>query len=394
MNVPFVDLRAQYASLKPQMDTAIQSVLDRTAFILGREVTEFERAFAEYIGVKHCVGVCSGTDAIEMALRACGIGPGDEVITVPNTYIATCEAISQAGATIRWVEVDPRTYNMDPANLEVAITPRTKALLPVHLYGQPADMGPIMDIARQHGLKVIEDAAQAHGARIANQRISESVNRKSQIANPQSAIRNLQSVGTFGDAACFSFYPGKNLGAYGDGGAVCTDSDEIADRVRLLRNHGQREKYVHLVEGYCHRLDNLQAAVLGVKLPHLDEWNAARRAHAALYDRLLADVPGVVTPYVAPGMEPVYHLYVIQAPERDRVQAALKAAGIETGIHYPIPLHEQPAYARLGHRPEDFPVSHALGSCILSLPMYAELTDEQIHYVTETVRNAILGGPR
>jgi dTDP-4-amino-4,6-dideoxygalactose transaminase len=251
-----------------------------------------------------------------------------------------------------------------------------------------------MDIARQHGLKVIEDAAQAHGARIANQRISESVNRKSQIANPQSAIRNLQSVGTFGDAACFSFYPGKNLGAYGDGGAVCTDSDEIADRVRLLRNHGQREKYVHLVEGYCHRLDNLQAAVLGVKLPHLDEWNAARRAHAALYDRLLADVPGVVTPYVAPGMEPVYHLYVIQAPERDRVQAALKAAGIETGIHYPIPLHEQPAYARLGHRPEDFPVSHALGSCILSLPMYAELTDEQIHYVTETVRNAILGGPR
>ncbi len=378
MNVPFVDLKAQYTSLKPQMDATIQSVLDRTAFILGKEVTEFEQAFAQYVGVKHCVGVCSGTDAIEMALRACGIGPGDEVITVPNTYIATCEAISEAGATICWVEVDPRTYNMDPANLEAAITPSTKAILPVHLYGQPADMGPIMAIARKHGLKVIEDAAQAHGARIAN--------RKSQIAN-----RKSQNVGTFGDAACFSFYPGKNLGAYGDGGAVCTDNDEIADTVRLLRNHGQREKYVHLVEGYCHRLDNLQAAVLGVKLPHLDDWNTARWAHAALYDRLLADVPGVVTPYVAPDMESVYHLYVIQVPERDRVQAALKAAGIEAGIHYPIPLHEQPAYARLGHKPEDFPVSHALGPAILSLPMCAELTDEQIYYVAEILKAAVGG---
>lgn len=379
MNVPFVDLKAQYAFLKPQMDAAIQSVLDRTAFILGLEVTDFEQAFARYVGVKHCVGVCSGTDAIEMALRACGIGPGDEVITVPNTYIATCEAISQAGAMIRWVEADPRTYNIAPAGIEAAITPRTKAILPVHLYGQLADMVEIMDVARRHGLLVIEDAAQAHGARIAN--------RKSQIRNPQS-----QMVGTFGDAACFSFYPGKNLGAYGDAGAVCTDNDEIADMVRMLRNHGQREKYVHLIEGYTHRLDNLQAAVLGVKLPHLDGWNAARRAHAALYNKLLADVPGVVTPYVAPGMEPVYHLYVIQISERDRVQASLKAAGIETGVHYPIPLHEQPAYARLGHKPEDFPISHALGPRILSLPMYAELTDEQIHYVTDTLKQAVLGG--
>jgi dTDP-4-amino-4,6-dideoxygalactose transaminase len=370
------------------MDAAIQSVLDRSAFILGREVAEFEAAFAAYIGVKHCVGVCSGTDAIEMVLRACGIGPGDEVITVPNTYIATCEAISQTGATIRWVEADPRTYDLDPINLEAAITPRIKAILPVHLYGQPADMPAIMAIARKHGLKVIEDAAQAHGAKIADGRW--------QIADGghQPSAISYRPVGTFGDAACFSFYPGKNLGAYGDGGAVCTDDDEIADRVRLLRNHGQREKYVHLVEGYCHRLDNLQAAVLGVKLPYLDAWNAARRAHAALYDRLLADVPGVVTPYVAPGMEHVYHLYVIQVPERDRVQAALKAAGIETGIHYPIPLHEQPAYARLGHKPEDFPISHALGPCILSLPMYAELTAEQIYYVVETVRNAIIGGSR
>jgi dTDP-4-amino-4,6-dideoxygalactose transaminase len=199
-------------------------------------------------------------------------------------------------------------------------------------------------------------------------------------------------VGTFGDVACFSFYPGKNLGAYGDGGAVVTNNDEIADKVRLLRNHGQREKYVHLVEGYCHRLDNLQAAVLGVKLPHLDEWNAARRANAALYDKLLADVPSVVTPYVAPNVEHVYHLYVIQVPNRDRVQAALKAAGIETGIHYPIPLHEQPAYARLGHKPEDFPVTHALASKLLSLPMYPELTDEQIHCVVDTLKRTMIDG--
>jgi dTDP-4-amino-4,6-dideoxygalactose transaminase len=321
-----------------------------------------------------------------MALRACGIGPGDEVITVPNTYIATCEAISEAGATIRWVEVDDRTYNLDPANLEAAITPRTKAILPVHLYGQPADMGPIMAIAARHGLTVIEDAAQAHGAKIADSRW--------QMADSghQPLAASYRPVGAFGNAACFSFYPGKNLGAYGDAGAVCTDSDEIADKVQLLRNHGQREKYVHLVEGTCHRLDNLQAAVLGVKLPHLDGWNAARRAHAALYDELLADVPGVVTPYLAPGMEPVYHLYVIQVQERDRVQAALKAAGIETGIHYPIPLHEQPAYARLGHRPEDFPVSHALGPRILSLPMYAEMTDEQIHDVADTLKQAVTRG--
>lgn len=367
MHIPFVDLKAQYTALKAQMDAAIQSVLDRTAFVLGKEVTEFEKAFAAYIGVKHCVGVCSGTDALEMALRASGIGPGDEVITVPNTYIATCEAISQAGATIRWIEVDPRTYNMDPANIEQAITPRTKALLPVHLYGQPADMNSILAIARRHGLKVIEDCAQAHGATYQG-----------------------QLVGTFGEVACFSFYPGKNLGAYGDGGAVSTNDDGIADRVRLLRNHGQREKYVHLIEGYCHRLDNLQAAVLGIKLPHLDDWNAARRRNAALYDRLLADIPGVVTPYVAPGVEHVYHLYVIQVPRRDHVLAALKEAGIETGIHYPIPLHEQPAYARLGHKAEDFPISRDLGPRILSLPMCPELTDEQIQYVADTLRRAVL----
>jgi dTDP-4-amino-4,6-dideoxygalactose transaminase len=386
MNVPLVDLKAQYASLKPQIDAAIQGVLDRTAFILGKELTNFEQAFAAYVGVKHCVGVCSGTDALEMALRACGIGPGDEVITVPNTYIATCEAISHVGATVRFVDADPRTYNMCVERLAETVedlvrrrptadrrppsgSGRLKAIIPVHLYGQPADMDSILQIARRHGLKVIEDCAQSHGAKYRGRR-----------------------TGTFSDVACFSFYPGKNLGAYGDGGAVATNDDEIADRVRLLRNHGQHEKYVHMIEGYCHRLDNLQAAVLAVKLPHLDAWNTARRAHAALYNKLLTDVPGVVTPYVASDVEHVYHLYVIQVPERDRVQAVLKAAGIETGIHYPIPLHEQPAYARLAHKPEDFPVSHALGPRILSLPVYPELTDEQIYYVVDTLKRAVENG--
>jgi dTDP-4-amino-4,6-dideoxygalactose transaminase len=262
--------------------------------------------------------------------------------------------------------VDPLTYNLDPTRIEQAISPRTKAILPVHLYGQPADMEPILEVAKKHGLKVIEDCAQAHGARYKGQR-----------------------VGSFGDVACFSFYPGKNLGAYGDGGAVVTDDDEIADRVRLLRNHGSRQKYVHEIEGYCRRLDNLQAAVLLVKLPHLDEWNERRRSAAARYDRLLAGLPGIVIPSVLPGVEPVYHLYVVQVPERDRVQAALKAEGIDTGIHYPIPLHQQPAYGGLGYLPEDFPVSAYLGPRLLSLPMFPELTPEQIETVVEVLRRAL-----
>jgi dTDP-4-amino-4,6-dideoxygalactose transaminase/acetyltransferase-like isoleucine patch superfamily enzyme len=366
MVVPFVDLRTQYRSLKPQIDQALASILERGAFIMGKEHNEFECAFADYIGVKHCIGVSTGTDAIELALRACGIGPHDDVITVPNTFIATTEAITQTGAHINWVDVAPCTYNMDPQNIEATITSRTRAILPVHLYGQPADMDPIMDIARRNGLKVIEDCAQAHGARY-----------------------NGRKVGTFGDAACFSFYPGKNLGAYGDGGAVVTNDDSIAERVRLLRNHGQQEKYVHIIEGGCRRLDNMQAGVLMVKLPHLDRWNARRRQAAALYDELLRGVPGVVTPYVQPGMEPVYHLYVVQVTHRDDVRASLQNEGIETGIHYPIPLHQQPAYAHLGHRPHDFPVSMALGRKILSLPMFPEITDEQIRTVVDALRCAI-----
>lgn len=366
--IPFVDLKAQYASLKSPMDAAIQRVLDSTAFILGKEVGAFEQAFAEYIGMTHCVGVCSGTDALEVALRAYGIGPGDEVITVPNTYIATCEAISAVGAAIRWVEVDPRTYNMDPVRLQAAITLRTRAVIPVHLYGQPADMDPILEIAKRHKLTVIEDVAQAHGA-----------------------MYRGRKAGTFGDTACFSFYPGKNLGAYGDAGAVVTNDPAIADHVRLLVNHGMRmeAKYVHVMEGYCHRLDNLQAAVLGVKLPHLDAWNAARRRAAALYDTLLQPLQQVVRPHMMDDVEHVYHLYVVQVPNRDRVQTALAARGIGIGVHYPIPLHQQPAYARLGHRPEDFPISQAMGPRLLSLPMYPEITEAQIAYVVKNLALAL-----
>lgn len=404
VSIPFVDLKAQYIYLKPKMDAAIQSVLERSAFILGPEVEAFERAFAEYIGVKHAIGVGSGTDALRLALEALGIGPGDEVITVANTYIATCEAITQVGATVHLVDADPRTYNMDVGKLAETVETlikrpqtadcrpplgsqrsvtnyRLRAIIPVHLYGQPADMGPIMEIAHKYGLKVIEDCAQAHGAK---------------ITNPQSEIRNSKSwkVGSFGDVACFSFYPGKNLGAYGDAGAVLTNDDNIAERVRMLRNHGQKVKYEHLIIGYCHRLDNLQAAVLNVKLPHLDEWNVARRSRAALYDQLLQDVPGIVTPYVLPHVEPVYHLYVIRVTDgrRDALQRYLKHAGIATGLHYPIPVHLQQAYASLGHKPGDFLVSEQLASQGLSLPMYPELSDEQVHYVAAKIREFMTHG--
>lgn len=365
MNIPFVDLKAQYRSLKPEMDVAMQSVLDRTAYIMGAEMEAFEKAFAEYIGVKHALGVSSGTDALHLALRALGVGPGDEVITCPDTYIATCEAMTHAGATVRFVDADPRTYNLDPNLLEAAITPKTKAVLPVHLYGQPADMQPILEIASRHHLYVIEDCAQSHGAVYKNRK-----------------------AGTFGVVSCFSFYPGKNLGAYGDGGAVLTNDDALAERVGVLRNHGQKVKYEHLVVGYCSRLDNLQGAVLKVKLPCLDEWNSARRSHAKLYGELLADVPHIVTPFNPPDVQPVYHLYVLRVTDgrRDALQTYLNAAGISTGLHYPIPVHLQEAYADLGFKPGDFPVSEQLATQGLSLPMYAELTDEQVGYVTGKIK--------
>jgi len=377
VNIPFVDLKTQYTFLKLQMDPAIQGVLERSAFILGPEVEAFERAFADYIGTKHAIGVGSGTDALRLALEALEIGPGDEAITVANTYIATCEAITHVGATVRLVDADPQTYNMDVEKQEAEVERRNvergglKAIIPVHLYGQPADMDPILEVARRYHLYVIEDCAQSHGARYKGRK-----------------------TGTFGDVACFSFYPGKNLGAYGDAGAVLTNSDEIAERVRVLRNHGQRVKYEHLVVGYCSRLDNLQAAVLNVKLRYLDGWNTTRRSRAALYDQLLRDVPGIVIPHVLPELEPVYHLYVIKVTDggRDALQRYLNEAGIATGLHYPFPIHLQQAYAKLGHKRGDFPVSEQLAAQGLSLPMFPELTDEQLQYVADKIREFMRHG--
>ncbi|MDI3340758.1 MAG: DegT/DnrJ/EryC1/StrS family aminotransferase [Sphaerobacter sp.] len=359
--VPFVDLAAQYASLAAEVNAATERVLRGTEYILGSDVAAFEQEFAAYCEVDHAVGVDSGTSALELALRAFGIGPGDEVITVANTFVATAFAISYTGATPVLVDADPITHNIDPSQLAQAITPRTRAIMPVHLYGQPADMDPILEIARRHDLIVIEDACQAHGARYKGQR-----------------------VGTFGHAAAFSFYPAKNLGAYGDGGMVVTNNAEVAETVRRLSNYGQREKYHHDHLGYNRRLDTLQAALLRVKLQHLDEWNAARRRHAARYAEVLPE--GVVIPAVPEDIEPVWHLYVIRVPERDALRAFLAQRGIATGIHYPVPIHLQPACQDLGYQRGHFPVTEEAAGQILSLPMYAELTNEAIDYVATSIR--------
>lgn len=361
MNIPFVDLQSQYQSIKEDVDAAVLGVMERGDFILGQAVTEFEQEFARYCDAEHCVGVDSGYSALELILHGYGIGPGDEVITAANTFVATVLAISNTGATPVLVEMDPETYNIDPTKIEAAITPRTRAIMPVHLYGQPADMDPIMAIAEEHDLLVVEDAAQAHGARY-----------KGRV------------TGSLGHAAGFSFYPGKNLGAYGDGGAVVTNDAELADRVRVLRNLGMRVKYHHEVKGFNRRLDTMQAAVLRVKLPHLDGWNAARRAAAAKYTERLADLP-LVTPSSLPDVEPVYHLYVIRIQDREALMARLGEAGIASGLHYPIPIHLLPAYAELGYKLGDFPITEAYADEIVSLPIFAELTDEQIDLLTTIV---------
>jgi len=361
MKIPFVDLQSQYQSIKPEADAAVLAVMERGDFILGQAVREFEEEFARYCEAEHCVGVDSGYSALELILRGYGIGLGDEVITAANTFVATALAISNTGATPVLVDMDPETYNIDPTRIEAAITPRTRAIMPVHLYGQPAEMDSIMAIAAEHDLKVIEDAAQAHGARYKGRR-----------------------TGSLGHAAGFSFYPGKNLGAYGDGGAVVTDDAELADRVRMLRNLGMRVKYHHEIKGFNHRLDTMQAAVLRVKLPYLDEWNEGRRRVAARYAEALAGLP-VVTPYAPPHVEPVHHLYVIRIQERDALMERLSEAEIASGLHYPIPIHLLPAYAELGYRPGDFPITEAYADEILSLPIYAELTDEQIDLLTTIV---------
>ena len=363
--VPLVDLKAQYDAIQPEIDAAIQRVVSRTNFILGEEVASFEKEFAAFCGVDFCAGVASGTAALYLALLAYGVRPGDEVITTPHTFIATAEAISHTGARPVFVDIEPGRYNLDPTLVEVAITPRTKAILPVHLYGQPADMESILEIAQQHGLRVIEDAAQAHGAEYRGRR-----------------------VGSWGDIACFSFYPGKNLGAYGDAGAIVTNDVKIADKVRLLRNHGRRDKYEHLVEGYGERLDALQAAILRAKLPHLDEWNEQRRGHANRYRQLLATLP-ILLPSEPSHTIPVYHLFVVRTSRRDEIQRHLRSQGIETGIHYPIPLHLQPAYRHLAYREGDFPLTEQAAREVLSLPMYPELSDEQITEIAEALREVL-----
>ncbi|MCA1565428.1 MAG: DegT/DnrJ/EryC1/StrS family aminotransferase [Acidobacteria bacterium] len=370
--IPFVDLQAQYRAIKREVDEAIARVVESAAFILGREVEAFEAAFAEYLGAKFCVGVNSGTAAIQLAVTACGAGAGDEVIVPANTFFATAEAVSTAGATPVFVDADPVSHTIDVNKIEAAITERTRAIIPVHLYGQAADLDPVFEIAARHNLSVIEDAAQAHGSLYKGRR-----------------------VGALGRANCFSFYPGKNLGAYGEGGAVVTDDAEVARRVRLLRDHGSERKYQHDIIGYNFRLEGIQGAVLNVKLKHLDGWNELRRAHAARYRELLSGLSGdggdgearaLTLPRELPYARHIYHLYVVQTDERDALQKHLTAAGVQTGIHYPVPIHLQPAYASLGHRAGDFPVAEREAARVLSLPMFPELTGEQIERVAEAVR--------
>jgi dTDP-4-amino-4,6-dideoxygalactose transaminase len=363
--VPFVDLQAQYREIKAEVDAAIARVLESAAFVLGREVEAFEAAFAEYTGARHCVGVSNGTAAVQLALMACGIGAGDEVIVPANTFFATAEAVSTAGATPVFVDADPVSYTIDPTKIEAAITERTRAIIPVHLYGQAADLEPISELAARHNLFVIEDAAQAHGSLYRGRR-----------------------VGALGRAGCFSFYPGKNLGAYGEGGAVTTNDADVARRVRLLRDHGSERKYHHEIIGYNFRLEGIQGAVLGVKLRHLDRWNELRRAHAARYDELLRGMP-LQLPREMEYARHVYHLYVVQAEARDSLQQTLSAAGVQTGIHYPIPVHLQRAYAALPYKRGDFPEAEEQAARILSLPMYPELRDEQLMRVAEAIQQAV-----
>ncbi len=362
MKVPFLDLKAQYQAIGEELREAVREVMEQTAFAGGPFVEKFEKEFAAFCGCAFALGVSSGTSALWLALRALEVGPGDEVITVPNSFIATAEAISFCGATPLFVDVDERTYTMDPALLEQAITPKTKAVIPVHLFGQMADMDPIMEIARGHGLYVIEDACQAHGAEYKGHK-----------------------AGSIGDAGCFSFYPGKNLGAYGEAGAVVTNNAEVADRIRMLRDHGQEKKYYHRLLGWNDRMDGIQAAILSVKLRYLPEWNRARREHAAHYGRMLFGSQAVITPFEAPYGQHVYHVYAIRSEQRDALMDYLGKRDIHCGIHYPVPIHLQEAYRFLGLPQGSFPVAERCAREFLSLPMYPELTNEQIEYVARAV---------
>ena len=360
--VPFVDLRAQYHSIKTEIDAAVLDLLESSHFVLGSKVAAFEDAFATYCQAQYAIGVNTGTSALHLALLAAGIGPGDEVITTPFTFVATAAAIGYAGARPVFVDIDPASFNIDPTKIEAALTPRTKAIIPVHLYGQPADMGAIMEIARRHGLVVIEDACQAHGAEFEGRR-----------------------VGSIGDMGCFSFYPGKNLGAYGEGGAVTTNNPEFARTIRMLRDWGAEQKYHHDLKGYNYRLEGMQGAILGTKLPYLEQWTEARRTHAARYDALLSEsIYG--TPVPASNRRNVYHVYAIRTAEREAVQSFLQERGVNTGIHYPIPVHLQACWAELGYRAGDFPHAERAANEVLSLPLYPELQPAQQDRVVEALQ--------
>lgn len=360
--VPYLDLKAQYREIKPELDVAIAQVLEGANFVLGPEVATFEERFATYCGTQHCVSVNSGTSALHLALLAAGIGAGDEVITVSMTFVATVAAILYTGATPVFVDVDPCTWTMDPALIERRITPNTRAILPVHLHGRMADMDAIMAIARTHSLTVIEDAAQAHGAEYKGRR-----------------------AGSIGDFGCFSFYPGKNLGAYGEGGAVVTNDRESTSALALLRNWGQASKYDHVLAGYNYRMDAVQCAILNVKMNHIERWTDARINVAEQYDRLLADLP-CRRPATDGSGRHVFHVYAIATEHRDRLQAALSAAGIGTGIHYPVPVHLQKAYAGLGRGHDDLPITEKLASELLSLPIYPELATADVSFVATQIQ--------
>jgi dTDP-4-amino-4,6-dideoxygalactose transaminase len=361
IKVPYLDLKAQYRSIKPEIDAAIGRVLKSCQFVLGPEVAGFEQEFAPYCGTSECIALNSGTSALHLALLAAGVGAGDEVITVPFTFVASVAAILYAGARPVLVDIDPRSFTMDPKAVESAITPRTKAIMPIHLYGQPADMDPIMEIARRHKLVVIEDAAQAHGAKYKG-----------------------RPVGSIGDMACFSFYPGKNLGAYGEGGAVTTSNREYAHTIRMLRDWGQDRKYHHVLRGYNYRMEGFQGAILRVKLRHLEKWTEARRAVVAKYNELLADA-GVVRPQEMSWARHVYHVYTLRSEDRNMLQQTLTEAGIQTGIHYPVPVHMQTAYSDLGYSQGAFPQSEKAAAEVLSLPLFPEMTDQQIQTVSQAV---------
>ena len=362
MNIPLVDLKVQYHSIKHEIDQVVQDVIDNTAFINGMYVKEFEEAFACAIGVKHCIGVGNGTDALFLALKALEIGSGDEVITAANSFIATPEAITMTGAKVVFVDINPDTYNIDIAGTEAKITSRPKAIIPIHLYGQPADMAQILKMAEKHNIFVIEDAAQAH-----------------------LAAYNGQIAGGIGNIGCFSFYPGKNLGAYGDAGAVVTNNDELAIKIRMLANHGRVGKYNHEFEGVNSRMDGIQGAVLSVKLRYLSSWTEKRRKAAAFYNELLKEKSNIVTPKEEEYAKHVYHLYVIRIKERDKLQKHLKEKGISTGVHYPIALPNLSAYKYLGHKPSDFPIASQYQDEILSLPMYPEIGADQIRYIADCI---------